>query len=76
MESISGDDHLGFGVDEEIKKIILDEKALYSDKIIKINRYDMSQERNILVTNKAVYNFKKKSKIFLFSILFRLKKKN
>ena len=62
MEPISGNDRLGFGVDEEILKTVLSEKILFSDKIIKINRFDMSQERNILITDKAIYNFKKKSK--------------
>lgn len=33
----------------------------YSDKIIKINRYNMSQERNFIITNKAIYNLKKKA---------------
>lgn len=33
---------------------------LYSDKINKINKYGMNQERNILITNKAIYNLKKK----------------
>lgn len=36
------------------------ETLLYSDKITKINHYGMSQERHILITNKAVYNLKKK----------------
>ena len=40
--------------------LIFLEMVLYSDKIIKINRYGMSQERNIVITNRAAYNFKKK----------------
>jgi hypothetical protein len=36
------------------------EILLFSDKIIKINRYNMSQERNIVITNKGIYNLKKK----------------
>lgn len=55
-------DHLFYAEDKDIQKIILDEKVLFSDKIIKINRFNMSQERNILITNKAIYNFKKKGK--------------
>ena len=39
------------------------ETLILSDKIIKINRYNMSQERNIIITNKAVYNLKKKGKL-------------
>ncbi len=33
---------------------------MFSDRIIKINRYNMSQDRQIVITNKALYNFKKK----------------
>jgi serum/glucocorticoid-regulated kinase 2 len=53
-------DILNFSNDNDIKKITRDEKILYSDKIIKINRYGMSQERNFLLTSRAIYNFKKK----------------
>lgn len=40
--------------------LVFIETLLYSDKITKINHYGMSQERHILITNKAVYNLKKK----------------
>lgn len=53
-------DYLHYTDDSDIKKLIRSEKVLFSDKIIKINKYSMSQERNILVTDIAVYNFKKK----------------
>ena len=55
-------DHLKFRNDKDIKSIIKNEELLLSDKIIKINRYGLSQERNILVTNLNIYNLKKKSK--------------
>lgn len=54
-------DYLEFDTDKEIRKEIKSEQLLYSDKIIKINRYNMSQDRQIVITNKALYNFKKKS---------------
>ena len=54
-------DHLNFRDDNTIKEIIGNEKLLLSDKIIKINRYGLSQERNIVVTNQTIYNLKKKS---------------
>lgn len=60
-------DFLQYANDKDIKKLIRDgknlfflETLLYSDKITKINHYGMSQERHILITNKAVYNLKKK----------------
>jgi serum/glucocorticoid-regulated kinase 2 len=54
-------DYLQFEGDKEIKKLIKDEIIYFSDKIIKINHYGFSQERQVLVTNKALYNLKKKS---------------
>ena len=38
--------------------ITRDEEILYSDKIFKINKYGWKQERNIIITNKAIYNLK------------------
>jgi serum/glucocorticoid-regulated kinase 2 len=61
MSSTSLQDYLEFDTDKEIRKEIKSEQLLYSDKIIKINRYNMSQDRQIVITNKALYNFKKKS---------------
>jgi hypothetical protein len=65
-------DFLNYESDKEILSIIKEgnsnpnpETLLLSDKIIKINRYNMSQERNVIVTNKALYNLKKKSKFNL-----------
>jgi uncharacterized protein (UPF0216 family) len=58
----SSKDHLNFRNDKDIIAIIGNDELLLSDKIIKINRYGLSQERNILVTNQNIYNLKKKSK--------------
>ena len=54
-------DYLSFDTDKEIRKIIKEETLYLSDKIGKINNYGFNQERNIIVTDKAVYNIKKKS---------------
>ena len=61
MEDEADKDHLNFKKDNGILKQIKDEILLLSDKIIKVNRYGMSQERNIVITNKSIYNLKKKS---------------
>ena len=61
MEDEADKDHLNFKKDNDILKQIQDEILLLSDKIIKVNRYGMSQERNIVITNKSIYNLKKKS---------------
>lgn len=58
-------DHLRYAKDNDIKKLIKSEVLLFTDRIIKINRYNMSQERNILITNLGIYNLKKKSNSYL-----------
>ena len=62
MESIIVKDYLNFANEPDIKKAVKNETILFTDKINKINRYGLTQERNILITDKAIYNLKKKSK--------------
>ena len=61
MDSFKITDSLNFANDKEIQEIIKDEKLYFSDMITKINHYGMSQERSIILTDKALYNMKKKS---------------
>jgi serum/glucocorticoid-regulated kinase 2 len=61
MENISIFDLLDYSKDESIKKnITLGEKIYYSDKIEKINKKGTKQSRIIIITEKAIYNMKKK----------------
>ena len=67
VDKVKSHDYLDYENDKDIKKelgqggkFLLLEKLLFTDKIIKINRYNMSQDRHLVITNKAVYNFKKK----------------
>ena len=53
-------DYLNFGKEPSLSKIIKNEKLLFTDKINKINRYGLTQERNIIITENAIYNLKKK----------------
>ena len=62
MESNQVKDYLNFAKEKSLVKLIGDEVLLFTDKINKINRYGLTQERNILITDKAIYNLKKKSK--------------
>jgi hypothetical protein len=62
MASKENRDYLNFKNEKGLRSIIGDEELLFSDKVIKINRYSLSQERNIIITNKAIYNLKKKCK--------------
>ncbi len=53
-------DELKFSENKDILKIITDEKLLFSSQIIKINAKGYDQQRNLLITSKALYNLKKK----------------
>lgn len=53
-------DFLCLSGDKDVRKYIRDEVVLFSDQIIKINRFSVCQDRNILITPKAIYNLKKK----------------
>ena len=61
MDSFKISDSLNWAKDKEILPIIKDEKLYFSGMITKINHYGMSQERSIILTDKALYNMKKKS---------------
>ncbi len=61
MEDIKINDLLNWANDKEIVTIINGEKLLYSDIITKVNHYGMAQERSIILTDKALYNMKKKT---------------
>ena len=62
METFKPKDYLNFAEEKSLSIIIGIEKVLFTDKINKINRYGLTQERNIIITNKAIYNLKKKGK--------------
>ena len=61
MKNDENPDKLNFIHDKLIKAITRDEKFILSDKVYKKNHYGFYQERNIVITNKAIYNLKKKS---------------
>ena len=61
MDAIKVNDSLNWAQDKEILSIIKDEKLYFSGVITKINHYGMSQERSIILTDKALYNMKKKT---------------
>ena len=53
-------DLLNINEDNEILKLLKNEKVYYSDVITKINHYGLIQERSIILTDTALYNMKKK----------------
>lgn len=65
MENIIKRDYLNFSKESSLKTIIGEEDLLFTDKINKINRYGLTQERNILITNQAIYNLKKKGNYYI-----------
>ena len=53
-------DFLNFSKDHYIKtNVTRDESIQFSDKITKINKYGFKQERNMIITDKGIYNLKK-----------------
>lgn len=54
-------DTLKWSKDKEILKIIGKESLYYSNKIIKINHFNIGQERSIVLTDESIYNIQKKS---------------
>ena len=60
MTDFKINDLLNWANDKEILALIKGEKLYYSDIITKVNHYGMSQERSIILTDKALYNMKKK----------------
>ena len=53
-------DFLNLSKNYNIKNnITREEEIQFSDKILKINKHNWKQERNIIITDKAIYNLKK-----------------
>ena len=72
MEKIKKFDNLNLSKDKDILKLLDKEKIYYSEDIIKINQSGKNQERIFLLTNKNIYNLKKKTlkkKLSLTSII-------
>ena len=57
-------DYLNYKDLKEIKKMIGNEDLLFSDNIVKIDKYNMTKERSIIITKSKIYYLKKKSMIF------------
>ncbi len=61
-------DELKFIGNNNISKAINDEEIYYSGSLLKINQKSSEQQRNLVITSKALYNFKKKEKKRRFDI--------
>ena len=56
-------DYLCFSSDNDVKSIIRDEQLIFSDKVTKKAIIGINKIRNILLTNKALYDLDDKSKL-------------
>ena len=60
LEYDPANDHLKFEKDPDLKKIINNEKFLFSDEIYKKNKFGFNQARQVILTDNALYNLKGK----------------
>lgn len=68
MDKINFQDYLKYSDSKEIEEIIGNELILYSDRVIKLNKYNMSREVDFILTDEKIYILKKKSKSTLLTI--------
>jgi len=54
-------DFLKIKSNQQLQKHFQSESILFSNLILKINKYSITQERIIVITNKAIYNLKKEN---------------
>ena len=57
---INFQDFLGWSMDKEILKVIGKENIYFSNKVYKFNSLKLKQERNLVLTDKGIYNFHNK----------------
>ena len=67
MDKINFQDYLKYSESKEIEEIIGNELILYSDRVIKLNKYNMSREVDFILTDDKIYILKKKSKLALLN---------
>jgi hypothetical protein len=67
MDKINFQDYLKYSESKEIEEIIGNELILYSDRVIKLNKYNMSREVDFILTDEKIYILKKKSKLALIN---------
>ena len=68
MDKINFQDYLKYSESKEIEEITGNELILYSDRVIKLNKYNMSREVDFILTDDKIYILKKKSKLSSLNI--------
>lgn len=61
MEENFDYDYLGFSKDNTVKNFVRDQEIVFSAEIQKKNHFGFWQKRNIIITNKEIYNLSGKS---------------
>ena len=63
-------DNLNYRNTKDIENLIGNGTIIYSEKIIKLNKYNISKEVNIILTTECLYILKKKSNLDIINIIF------
>jgi hypothetical protein len=61
MEKINFQDYLKYSDSKEIEDIIGSNTILYSDKVLKLNKYNIRREVDFILTEEKIFILKKKS---------------
>ncbi len=61
MDKINFQDYLKYSDSIEIEEIIGNNTILYSDKVLKLNKYNISREVDFILTEGKIFILKKKS---------------
>ena len=61
MDNINFQDYLKYSDNKEIDEIIGNELIIYTDRALKLNKYNMSREIDFVLTDEKIYILKKKS---------------
>lgn len=69
------EDTLGWNEDPDIKEQIHDEQIVFSGTCSKKNHFGMKQTRNLVITDKSLYNFEGKSKHIIYNTSNRNEKR-
>ena len=61
MDKINFQDYLKYSDSKEIEDIIGSNTILYSDKVLKLNKYNIRREVDFILTDEKIFILKKKS---------------
>ena len=62
MDQINFQDYLNYSDSKQIQEIIENKTILYSNRVLKLNKYNISREVDFILTEQRIYILKKKSK--------------